>query len=92
MANFNKDSLSNTFIVAFAVCLVCSVIVSGIAVALKPTQQINKELDQKQNILRAAGLLPVDANQTADGRGVDELFSEFVIRAGQQSDLQPVAA
>ncbi len=81
MADFDKDSLSNTFIVAIAVCLVCSVIVSGIAVALKPTQQLNKELDQKQNILRAAGLLPANSNVAADGRGVDELFEEFTIRA-----------
>ena len=58
MASFDKDSLSNTFIVAIGICLVCSVVVSGLAVALKPQQQINKELDQKQNILRAAGLLP----------------------------------
>lgn len=80
MANFDKDSLSNTFVVAIAVCLVCSVIVSGFAVALKPTQQLNKELDQKQNILRAAGLLQEGSNQSADGRGVDELFAEFEIR------------
>lgn len=80
MASFDKDSLSNTFIVAFAVCLVCSIIVSGIAVALKPTQQANKELDQKQNILRAAGMLAEGSNVSADGRTVDELFSEFTVR------------
>ena len=57
MSSFDKDSLSNTFIVAIGICLVCSIVVSGIAVALKPTQQANKILDQKQNILRAAGLL-----------------------------------
>ncbi len=80
MADFDKDSLSNTFIVAVAVCLVCSVIVSGIAVALKPAQLINKELDQKQNILRAAGMLPSGSNVDEDGRGVEELFSEFSVR------------
>ena len=78
-SGFNKDSLSNTFIVAFAVCLVCSIIVSGIAVALKPQQQLNKELDQKQNILRAAGMLESGATVAADGRTVDELFSEFSV-------------
>lgn len=81
MAEFNKDSLSNTFIVAFCVCLVCSVIVSSIAVALKPAQQLNKELDQKQNILRAAGMLEEGSSVAADGRTVDELFSEFTVRA-----------
>ena len=81
MPELNKDSLSNTFIVAVAVCLVCSVIVSGIAVALKPQQQLNKELDQKQNILRAAGMLPQGQTVDAQGRGIDELFAEFEVRA-----------
>ena len=79
MASFNKDSLSNTFMVAFAVCLVCSIVVSGIAVALKPLQQLNKELDQKQNILRAAGMLPENSTVDDQGRGVDELFAEFSV-------------
>ena len=76
MSNFEKDGLNNTFIMALAVCLVCSIVVSGIAVALKPTQQANKELDQKQNILRAAGMLAEGSNVSADGKTVDELFSE----------------
>lgn len=80
MAEFNKEGLSNTFIVALGVCLVCSIIVSSLAVALKPAQQANKELDQKQNILRAAGMLPSDSSVAADGRSVDELFAEFEVR------------
>lgn len=80
MSNFEKDGLNNTFIMALAVCLVCSIVVSGIAVALKPTQQANKELDQKQNILRAAGMLAEGSNVSADGKTVDELFSEFTVR------------
>ena len=80
MADFNKDSLSNTFIVALGVCLVCSIVVSGIAVALKPTQQLNKELDQKQNILRAAGLLPQGSTTDSEGRSVEELFQQFEVR------------
>ncbi len=80
MASFEKDGLKNVFIVALGVCLVCSVVVSGIAVALKPQQQLNKALDQKQNILRAAGMLAGDSLVAEDGRGVDELFSEFEVR------------
>ncbi len=80
MASFDKDSLSNTFTVALLLCLVCSVIVSGIAVALKPQQQANKALDQKQNILRAAGMLPQNSSTDAEGRTVDELFAEFTVR------------
>ena len=77
MASFDKDSLSNTFVVAIAICLVCSVIVSGVAVALKPQQQLNKALDQKQNILRAAGMLGDSGSEDAQGRTVDELFAQF---------------
>lgn len=80
MASFDKDSLTNTFTVAIAMCLVCSVVVSGVAVALKPAQQANKELDQKQNILRAAGMLPADDTVDSAGRTVDELFGEFEVR------------
>ena len=80
MASFSKDGLANTFMIALAVCLVCSVIVSGMADYLKPIQKLNKELDQKQNILRAAGLLPQGAKVSKDGRGIEDLFSEFIIR------------
>ena len=91
MAEYNKDGLGNIFFIAVAVCLVCSIIVSGAAVALKPMQVKNKELDQKQNILRAAGLLPADSTVDASGRGVEEIFSEFTPRvvdlvAGQFAD------
>jgi Na+-transporting NADH:ubiquinone oxidoreductase subunit C len=81
VAEFNKDSLGNVLLVAISVCLVCSIIVSTAAVALRPLQQLNKELDQKENILRAAGMLPPGATVDAQGRGVDELFAEFEVRA-----------
>ncbi len=81
MASFNKDGLGNILFIAIAVCLVCSVIVSGAAVALKPQQQKNRELDQKQNILRAAGMLPSDAVVDAQGRSVEEIFARFTVRA-----------
>ncbi|MEE8243387.1 MAG: hypothetical protein V3R27_00205, partial [Pseudomonadales bacterium] len=53
----DKDSLGNILKVAIGMCLVCSIVVSTAAVVLKPLQEINKELDRKQNILRAAGML-----------------------------------
>jgi Na+-transporting NADH:ubiquinone oxidoreductase subunit C len=77
----DKDSLANTFVVAIALCLVCSVMVSGMAVALKPIQLFNKELDQRRNILRAAGMLPSDGNVSSDGRSIEELFTEITVRA-----------
>jgi len=78
---FDKESLGNVLMVAIGVCLVCSILVSTAAVLLKPRQQANKELDQKQNILRAAGMLPEQGNQDAAGRGVEELFGQFTVRA-----------
>ena len=81
MAKVDKDSLANTFLIAVFLCLVCSIVVSSLSVSLKPMQQLNKELDQKKNILRAAGLLPADQNISADGRSIEELFAEFTVRA-----------
>lgn len=80
-SKINKDSLGYIVFMAVAVCLVCSIIVSTAAVALKPQQQVNKALDIKQNILRAAGMLPEDSNQSVDGKSVDELFSQFEVVA-----------
>ena len=51
-----KDSIANTFLVSFVLCVVCSLLVSTAAVALKPMQEKNKRLDQQRNILAAAGL------------------------------------
>ena len=68
-----KNSVGQTFGVALLLCVVCSVFVSGAAVMLKPTQDANKLLDKRRNILTAAGL--------ADEAGtVDELFERIEAR------------
>ena len=69
----NKDGVSRTLLTAFALCLVCSVIVSGAAVMLKPAQDANKALDKKRNILAAAGML--DESKT-----IDEQFEQITTR------------
>lgn len=56
-----KESIARTLLVAFLVCLVCSVVVAGAAVGLKPTQILNRELDKQRNILVIAGLASADA-------------------------------
>ena len=78
--SFNKDSLANTLLVALGVCLACSILVSLSAVALRPQQKANKELDQKQNVLRAAGMLAPGAVVDDQGRDVTELFDSFEVR------------
>lgn len=79
-----KDTMSKTFFVAFALCVVCSVLVSAAAVVLKPTQAANKLADKKKNILSAAGLYE-------DGAGIDALFEQIEARvvdlqSGQYAD------
>ena len=80
----SKDGVSRTLIMALALCLVCSVIVSAAAVLLKPAQEANKTLDRKRNILAAAGML--DESKT-----IDEQFAQIStrvvdLRTGKFSD------
>ena len=65
-----KETVGKTFLIAFLLCVVCSVLVSSAAVFLRPTQTVNKILDKKKNILMAAGLME-------EGKDVDELFKSI---------------
>ena len=67
---FDRDSISNTLIVAVGLSLVCSIIVSSAAIVLKPVQAKNEELFRKQIILDVAGLMEPDAS-------IDELFESI---------------
>jgi len=51
-----KESAARPFYTVLVLALVCSALVAGSAVGLRPRQESNKRLDQKKNILRAAGL------------------------------------
>ncbi len=53
----SNDTIKKTLLVAVALCVVCSVIVSGAAVALKEAQVANVLDDRNRNILAAAGML-----------------------------------
>lgn len=66
-----NDSLEKTIAIALSLCLVCAVLVSVAAVALKPLQIHNKELDMKKNILDVAGLLE-------EGKDIDAEFAEKI--------------
>lgn len=68
-----KETVGKTFFVAFAVCVVFSVLVSGAAVYLRPVQELNKLLDKKRNILTAAGLYQ-------PGADIDALFGRIEAR------------
>lgn len=73
----NKDSIKNIFTVALLLCLVCSVIVSGAAVALKDRQEANQLHNERTNILLAAGL--IEPREATFDR-VNELFDEIHVR------------
>lgn len=51
-----QETFGKTMIVVLAVCLVCSIIVAGAAVGLRPMQIENKKIDKQNNILAVAGL------------------------------------
>ncbi|MBN7798393.1 Na(+)-translocating NADH-quinone reductase subunit C [Parahaliea mediterranea] len=80
----SNDGIKKTLIVAFSLCIVCSVVVSTAAVVLKPTQEANKTLDRKRNILAAAGMLE-------EGASIEEQFKQVEtrivdLRTGKFSD------
>jgi len=81
---FDRDSISNTLIVAVGLSLVCSVVVASAALVLKPVQERNEELFRQQIILDVAGLME-------PGVSIDELFARIEPRmvdleTGQYTD------
>lgn len=73
----SKDSTAKTLVVAFCLCVVCSIVVSGTAVILKPMQDANRILDRNKNILTAAGMFDLTSDSNAD---VDRIFGQFTAR------------
>lgn len=71
--NLPNDNIVKTIGVAVLLCLVCSIVVSGAATILKPTQVANKLNYKRSNILTVAGI--------ADpSKSVDELFERVETR------------
>lgn len=73
-----KDSIANTFIVSLVLCIVCSLLVSGAAVSLKPRQKRNQELDQKRNIIAAAAL--AEDPKALSGDEIESIYEAQVTR------------
>jgi len=68
---------STGYIIGFAVaiCLACSIVVSGSAVMLKERQEANKVLDRQKKVLDVAGLL---GEGSVSAQEVNELFAENI--------------
>jgi Na+-transporting NADH:ubiquinone oxidoreductase subunit C len=87
----NNDSVKRTVLVALALCVVCSILVSGAVVLLRPRQDENRRIEQLKNILVAAGLY------TRDSEVIDR-YSERIRRvmiklsSGQKADADVLAA
>jgi Na+-transporting NADH:ubiquinone oxidoreductase subunit C len=67
-----NDDPGKILAVAITLCLVCSVLVSGAAVLLKPLQDRNQALAVRKQIVRVAGF------QADDAREVDTLFRQHI--------------
>jgi len=78
----SKDTIQKTITVALVLCVVCSVIVSTVAVVLRPAQKANVQTDIKTNILVAANMYeqgkPIDAQfERVEARIVDLTTGKF---------------
>ncbi|ERL56480.1 Na(+)-translocating NADH-quinone reductase subunit C [Psychrobacter aquaticus] len=69
-----KSNNAKTISVALTLCLVCSVLVSAVAVGLKPAQVENARLDRNKNILIAADMYNAESDTAED---VAERFKDF---------------
>ena len=64
------DSVPKTLFVAVTLCLVASMLVSSLAVSLRPLQEANQLQDKQKNILQVAG-------QFVEGGNISEAFAKF---------------
>lgn len=62
------ESLARPFYTVLILAFVCSALVAGAAVGLRPKQEENRDLDRKKHILYAAGLFD-------QSKSVDQLFA-----------------
>jgi Na+-transporting NADH:ubiquinone oxidoreductase subunit C len=67
------NTVTGTLLVATVLCLVCSLMVAGTAVALRSKIEENKRLNRQRNVLIAAGLFDANTNSAAD---IPKLFEQ----------------
>ncbi len=68
-----EEPAAKPFYSVLILAFVCSALVAGAAVGLRPMQEANRQLDQKKNILYAAGLYE-------EGKTITELFASIEIK------------
>ncbi len=67
----SNDSIFKTFLVAFLLCVVCSVLVCLAAIVRIDKEAYNKQLEIRKTVLAAGGY----QQQIDDGGNIDELFT-----------------
>ena len=82
-----SESAGRTLTIAAILCGVCSVLVSGAVVILKPRQDFNADLDFKKNILMSTGLY-------TEGADINEIFKKIEpavvdLESGEITDIDP---
>lgn len=75
----NVNSVANTLKIALILCAICSIVISGAAVVLKPMQTANQILDRNKNILIAAGMFDPAVNTNADVASMFERFNARIV-------------
>jgi Na+-transporting NADH:ubiquinone oxidoreductase subunit C len=88
-----RNTIGYTVLFSAAVCIVCAVLVSGSAVALRSRQAINVELDRKKNVLMVAGAMT--AGEPLSAEEVERRFASFEVaavdlRTGMEDPAFPV--
>lgn len=72
-----SESAGKTLVVATVLCGVCSVLVAGAVVILKPKQDFNADLDFKKNVLMSAGLLKADTDVNETFKQVEPIVIDL---------------
>lgn len=68
-----EENAARPFYTVLVLAFVCSALVAGAAVGLRPMQEANRVLDRQKNILYAAGLYE-------QGKTIDQMFSPIETR------------
>ena len=94
MAN-NNDTIGRTFAVVGGLCLVCSILVAGSAVGLRPWQDAAKARDRQANILSVAKLPLTNISKVygerIDARLLDLDAAQFVAGDANAYDMKKAA-
>jgi Na+-transporting NADH:ubiquinone oxidoreductase subunit C len=72
-----NDSIVKTLGVAFAICLICSLVVSSTAVSLRDMQNENKANDKRTKILQAAGIFNPELDIKEQFYQLEEKYLDF---------------